>query len=796
MEPTRARRTASALRNASLAAGEPAAVAVRQPRLSGMLCLRLSAAVGLGLFLFGRAGSIAQPAEATSAVEVQLVVRFASKLPVQGFILLSPIAGERESIQLPVDSLETLFLKLPAGSSWIVSARIADFWVRRTDLNVGSSALPTKLTLELWPLGKLSGVAKFKPPELRQAPREILLRTLDPPASTRRSATPPGVLRCPAEENGAWSCSLPAGTYDLAISAEGFAPSYRKKVLIPPGGKVALGEVALEKGGSVAGWVTVEDGKIDPGSVTARLKPLVAGGASLESALELGRNGVESAVGSDGLLLFSGLSPGSYELAVELHGLPPIKVTPVRVAASAETFLPEPLVLRKPRGIEFEVSPRQDWLDRAWRARVFRIDSPPARPLPIVYQGSVGIDGRIALPAETAGRFRVDLIDSQDNRWTTGEHEFDLGETSPRQIEVRWITVVGTVRLGKDPLSATLWFGGRSGASSIKMVSDEKGRFHGVLPKPGLWPVEIDATEPRLITWNRADVRAGQSDRATMSIDLPDTRVFGRVVDEAGQPVTDATLLLEGESIHQLQGADSAGHFSFRGLAEGALWLGAESEARKLVSDKILVTVAKDRATGPLELRLSKLSRISGRVVSSLGPIAGARVLALSKRPSGGGGGGTTEVDGSFVAEFPGPTSRVVLAVSAPGFALQAFDVPANDHQVELRVSEAGGTLTISLPNETEELQRQSLALAVLQNGVILPTSMLYQWAYDHGQSREGRSGTLTFPALAPGEYRVCLVPNQLTGFLHSSGIPEGATCDMGSLAPGGTLQLSFHSAR
>jgi hypothetical protein len=745
----------------------------------------------------GALGAAAPDEAKQSEVEILLGTRMASNLPIEGTIVLLPSDGTRDPLRLSVKSLAPLTLSLRPGSAWDISAEIPGFWVRRVALKVGSPEVTSRVSLELWPLGKITGTAKAKPqtPPL-PVPRQLLVRTLDPPSSLRKATTPPGAMDCPADENGAWSCTLPAGTFDLAISADGFAPTYRKQVSVLPAGSTPLGAIVLERGGSIAGWVAVDDGAIDPGSCVARLAPVVAGGTSLSSALDLARTGIEQTIGPDGLLHFTGLAPGTYQLQVAQQGYPPIRVSSIRVEASAETFLPEPMVLKKPASLAFEVSPPLDWLGRPWRARIFRIDNPPARPLPIAFEGAVGVDGRLQVPDQASGRYRVDLLDSLDNRWATGEHEMSKADLAPRLLEVRWISVEGRVRLGDVPLRASLWFGGRSGTTSMRMESDEKGRFQGVVPRSGLWRIEVEAPEPVVQTWSLTDVSGGRSDKARVDIELPDTRVFGRVVDERNRPVAHANVLLEGESLDQLQLADDSGSFTVRGLPEGDLWLGAESSSPKGASERVMVSLVEGRATGPLELRLRALDRLAGRVLSPLGPVAGARVLVLSKDPAGGGGGATTESDGSFLAEFPRKSSRVVATVGAPGFALQSFDVPTDSQTLALNVSDSGGTLKISLPGEKDELQRRNLTLAVLQNGVVLPITVLQQWAHDHGQPRDGSDGALLFPNVAPGDYRACLVPRQLAGFLPASGIPEGTHCSSGSLAPGGTLRLSFLSSR
>jgi hypothetical protein len=208
------------------------------------------------------------------------------------------------------------------------------------------------------------------------------------------------------------------------------------------------------------------------------------------------------------------------------------------------------------------------------------------------------------------------------------------------------------------------------------------------------------------------------------------------------------------------------------------------------VSDRAVAVLVDGREVGPIELRLHPTKRLAGAVVSSRGPVAGARVMVLARTPDGGGAAATTGTDGAFQVDLPQPVSRVAAIVSAPGFALRAFDAPADGEPLALQVTEEGGSLEITLPLTGEALLRENLVLGALQNGLPVPGSVLGEWAYDQGQSRERRDRVLRVPNVAPGEYRACLVPRQLEGSLAWAATQGGSTCDSGLLAPGATLSL------
>ncbi|HKV13141.1 MAG TPA: carboxypeptidase-like regulatory domain-containing protein [Thermoanaerobaculia bacterium] len=633
-------------------------------------------------------------------------------------------------------------------------------------------------------MGKVSGVVRIQD-QGAPLPRQVLVKTLAVPSVLKRPPAPQGAVDCPVDKKGAWSCSLPASVFDLVVSADGFTPQYRWGVKILPDKTVAVGTVELQRGASVAGWVTVEGGRIDPEQCIVRLSSLSAGGADARKAIDLERVALERKVGKDGFFQLTSLAPGMYAVEVRQPGYAPARVDSVRVEPRTETFLGEPLVLTRLLDLQFQIDPAVDWLGRPWRAQVVRADG-AARPRPVIFDGVADPEGLFTAPGQSPGLYEVTVLDSLGNRFHR-EPALAIGPGDGRQtIEVSLVDLEGRLRLGSNSLAATLWFGGRSGTMSIRMEADEEGRFLGVLPHEGLWWIDVEAEEPRFRVRIRSEVKADRSGKSRLTLDLPDTRVFGRVVDEEGRPV-EAHLFLQGEGLDLFQSTEPDGTFDLRGLNEGALWLSAESSSR--TSGRTFAPLTEGRAVGPLELKIRPTRRLTGTVASSLGPVAGSQVDLLAILPMDAGSSATTDTAGSFSAELPEGVQRVAAIVSAPGFALRAYDLPA-ESPLALRVSEESGGLEIILPEEPEELQRRNLVPVVFQNGLSIPIGLLRRWAHDQGQLW-GAEPTLRIPNVAPGEYRVCFLPRQLE-LLNPGGMapqPAGA-CDAGVLSPGAILLL------
>ncbi|HEY6554482.1 MAG TPA: carboxypeptidase-like regulatory domain-containing protein, partial [Vicinamibacteria bacterium] len=679
-------------------------------------------------------------------VEISFSIKVASSSPAKGAILLRPLEGEGEPIRLGVTSWDALSLLLPPGTKWEASGELPDFWIPRKVVAVEEPARPTKLTLDVWPLGKIAGTVKVKDKDV-PLPKKVAVKTLAVPAFLNRPAVPKGAMDCPVDEKGAWTCSLPAATFDLVISAQGLTPQYRWGVPVAAGKTTPLGTVMLERGASVVGWVVVEGGQIDSSQCTVRLAVLQSSGADLESATTLERTAVQGEVRKDGFFQMTGLAPGTYTLEIQQPGYSAVRVSPVRIDRGAETFLGETLVLRRVLDLELEVHPPLDWIGQPWRARITRLGE--QRVSPIVFEGPVDATGRLTIPGQSAGRFGVSIEDSLGNALHYGEEVVD-GPASLISIDLQLITVEGRVSLGSEPLEAVLWFGGRHGATSARMESDAEGRFHGVLPKEGMWRLEIEAAQPGFPVWTRADVQAGDSGKASLDVALPDTRVFGRVVDEQGKPVPAADVVALTETADMLVTADAMGSFELRGLQEGPVWLAAESS--KKASDRVFTVLAEGRAAGPIELRLRPTRRVTGTVLSARGPVAGAHVMLLARTPDGGGAAATTDTAGRFEADLPRAVTRIAAIISAPGFPLRVFETAVAEEALSFHVSEEGGSLELRLPLDGDELQRENLVLALFQNGIPVPMAVLGRWAFDHGQPRGGVGGAFRVPEVAPGE--------------------------------------------
>jgi hypothetical protein len=544
----------------------------------------------------------------------------------------------------------------------------------------------------------------------------------------------------------------------------------------------------------VAGWVAVEGGAIDPARAVARLSLLAACDTDANAIKQLERTAVERPVSKSGFLQFTGLAGGTYALEVRQPGLAPARLTEVRVAPREETLLSEPLLLTRPIALELEIVPPLDERGEPWRARVLR-RAEDTRPAAVVFEGQADAAGRFTIADQSPGWFAVTVLDSRGDR-VHSEPERQLDASTVHRIELHRTAVEGRVRLGAGPLAASLWFGGKFGTRSVKLESDAEGRFKGILPDKTFWLVDVEAQEPKMAAQVRAEVHTDASGRASVAIDLPDTRVFGRVVDPQGEATPKALIAVTAQGLDQIVEADAAGAFDLRALPEGPLSLIA-SDGGSGQSGRVVVDALPGAKVGPVELRLRPVRRLSGSVLSPLGPVAGARIVVLANAPAAGGGEAMSGLDGTFSLELPADLDAVTAVVKAPGLGTQAFPLATGGDPaapIALQMSEAAGQIAIALPRAAEDLPRDNLRVALFQNGVEIPLNLLREDAAPSAAPAKDGPPGLLLANLAPGQYVACIAQKQVDSKGSLDRAPRAAvSCDSGSLATGAVLALTLH---
>ena len=590
---------------------------------------------------------------------------------------------------------------------------------------------------------------------------------------------------------------MPAATYDLSVFSEGFIPLYSWDVSVLAGGQADLKALTLRRGASLAGWVEADSGVvIDIARCQVKISPTATfGGGNLAAVEKLTQTGRQAKVNARGFFQVVGLAPGSYTVDVEQEGALAESRGPIQVVVGDETYLPEPFLLKAPLDLEFVVEPAKDWLGRSWAVQVERGLGRGDVRTETVFQGKTSDEGVARVKNQKRGQFTVSISDSTGQKMLT-EHdlEFDSPADARHTFQIRWVEIEGEVHLGKAPLRATLWFGGQHGVTSIRFDSDQEGKFSGVLPREGHWPIELAADKPRISLELHRTIEARKG-HAEIEIEVPGTHLFGRVVDAEGHPAAQATVsVLEGDGANQGLVTEMEGRFEFRGVAPGNLTLGAQSRRGDLVATDQMFALPDDGEIGPIELVLRGTKRFAGRVRSARGVEGGAVVSALGVRPGRYGNDRTrTAADGGFELKLPSVVEGAVAVVGVLGSALTAFELRPGE-KADLVVADVSGTVEVDLGATLKQrLQEQDAWMMLFQNGMELPANSLSDWARSRGEPAFGLTAS-RYSDLAPGEYSACVVPIAARLALGQTGwSPKLAVeCHSGSLSAGGTLRLAF----
>src|SRR5262249_5453727 len=153
--------------------------------------------------------------------------------------------------------------------------------------------------------------------------------------------------------------------------------------------------------------------------------------------------------------------------------------------------LPGFLVLQPPYPLEVSVEPATGPGGRPWSLNVIKLS-----PFQTKTEHSFPEAGTLHLKGLTQGDYLVELIDADGAKWLSKMFAVESAP-GPLLLKVPIVHVKGTVKLRRDPLKASLSFGGRMGKGErVVLESDDSGLFEGYLPRAGSWPVLVSSRVP------------------------------------------------------------------------------------------------------------------------------------------------------------------------------------------------------------------------------------------------------------------------------------------------------------
>lgn len=568
---------------------------------------------------------------------------------------------------------------------------------------------------------------------------------------------------------------------------------------IPHRDTVRLGKFDLVRGSAVLGWVVTADRSPIAKGTRAELRPRMGGplpGRDKEG--RLASLAFDAPVNERGFFQIDGVPPGSYVLKVAQAPFAPGQVT-VKVLPDQVTEVANPpLTLDFPKVLELVLNPPLDAEGKPWSVELSQLDR-SSMHMSKMASTIAGEDGTWKKEGLSQGSYMIRIASYRGDTWLLRQIEID-DSPSPVFLDMELVRVAGTVKLGETPLRALLTFGGRFGAQRITARSDDEGRFELVLPRAGAWAVHIESEAPPVIR-EVPDVHVAPrpgKDVAEIELELPDTWLRGRVVDESNKRVARAIVNVKtsGKTEEsQVQGrSDESGEFEFSGLPPGPLLIGADADGERS-SDRVTLQIVEGKDPEPVVLKVTPQLRISGTVVSATGAVTGAKVKAAPVGvPYFTARAVTSDAQGRFEIFLPPAAREMFLAVAAPGFAFRMLRLPVTqERQITVGVDQTAGNLILESDDPHTIPEAGSPYVVILHQGSLEALPLLSAWAMMAGEA-PGSSTRSTIPNVEPGEYRACWMhPSEKAGF-DLGVIPQGR-CAEGLLSPNGELTLRLPSS-
>ena len=688
---------------------------------------------------------------------------------------------------------------------WQVQASAPGYWSQGAEVVVDHQARDS-VRLVFWPAASLHGAVVTAGGETLPDSLEVQLsatitsdvETSIPPKPVVRPVLPGpshAELHCRIIE-GMWSCLGPAGLFDMRLEATGYAPHYEWGVSLQAAESSDFGKTALLRTASVFGRVVRKDGSNPAGPCRATLRPdMERRGPEEPNQEPESRPDVKTsysvAFNRRGYFQVVGVVPGRYALSVACHAASGFQN--LRVQANIETRIDPPLVLEE-LTLDISVTPKTDPAGHPWKLAVYETGP---HYLLIADGAATAADGRWIRHGLMAGKYHVVVRGSDGTSWL--QKYFNFGKNSgPLALRVGSLTVAGRVMMSSQPVRARLVFANNAGGESATLMSDDNGRFQGLLPvAPGVqessWTVKAHLLQP-LLTQQLLGVivrPAGGGAVTWLDLDLPGIPVRGSVVSPDDKPQPDVEVIFEQPGgTRTTTSTDHAGRFEMTELPLGKYT--AMANSYNGTSDRTQFEVGEG-SSSELKLVLNPFKRYSFNVVSNRGPVSDAAVQVWIA-PGVPRAFVRTDENGEFQVSLPPGTTEVGLIIGAPGLPIKLArlkvssdigDDSPNAHTITLDTT--SGTLVVNFQPPGRTLD-SSGALYLVHNGAVQDARTIAGWGTE--QAGTNISGPVTVDMIEPGDYALCRVDPAQVSVLWTGSLPSNL-CRKGSLDEDETLTLS-----
>ena len=743
---------------------------------------------GLGLTLLTSATSSSLEEEVASLdnkvnslavveVHAHLLDEASDPASVKPKLTATPVSESEDTKSVTVD-LEigvVASLSLERSTKWRLETTADGFWSK--DVLVDPSI---ESTVDFFLIATGEIAIRTEADAMDEPPDSLQVRFVEPGELAKSSERIEGGVVCPLKKREI-VCRLPATSLDLKVHGSGIMPIYLWSVAVKPLARTSAGTARLERGASLSGWVRWPRTLERSDSVRVNLQPFELDSETSLLAEKRRRLLVlNSTVTQEGFFQIRGAPPGRYSLAAEAAGFASQPIESVVMEPGGEVVLDRDVILLPLSDLEIWVEPPFGPEGLPWTLLLFRESKWKSGVRRSVAEGKTDLSGSWVYAGLVSGKYEIELRDEAGkNAWLKRTIEVN-SDTPPLFLEAEIVEIEGRVALGGDPLEAELWFGGRFGEIKVPISSDEEGYFHGYLPHEGSWPIDLHEKRANQFTALR-EVEVARMDghrAARVEIELPNTLLGVRVMDEEGQPVSGAAVAVRPQNTDDLYPSaylvtNQEGEVEFVAVAPGeALVQARDSADSDYYSDQVAVTIAEES-----EIRLELVIRQEKQVaiaVHALGqPLADAMVFAISDN----GATRRQSTDPAGRASFSLPTGNATALVAASGFATRLFGFDTSalaEAGVVIEMRTSGGVLHFTMP-DLEPGEGPADPLILRHNGSAISFVQLVSLL---GPRIDMEARLISFSAFEPGEYRLCL--------------GSSASCGGGLLVEGGELTVDI----
>lgn len=720
-------------------------------------------------------------APAGAAVEVRLEPRGLS-LPLAGELVVVAEEGA-EPLVLPLEETVAIARAVPLA----ITCRGERLWCPEIEVEAGAegATLPVYPSIEV--TARLGGPGAKA--GLHSGSVQGVLRDEAPPAE------PLELRRDLAVEDGRIRFPVPRAPVDLRFAFPGAAPIYRWSLAADDSAsELDLGTLRLQPGASASGWLVSEETEVPVAGATVKATRL-GDSRSGEAALRV----IEAKSNERGFFQLHGLDPGTYRFEVGAEGHARQVLAAIELPEAAETLLGT-LQLAPPILLSVQVDPPRHPAGGRW---IVAIRPVGARPGEHATEASADETGVARIAVAQAGGHHLQVF-GPEKREALHYESRELTHSEWVLVEVPVVALVGTVRLGDEPLAAKLKLHGGAG-DSTDVESDEDGNLSGWMRRPERPWLMAD------VSWEEGGRPKGRTvevlpeideDRVEIAIDLPVGVISGLVVDPEGVPQRGVRVLAtpaDGASRHTIvrTQSDTSGRFHLTGLDPDRYLVQAGGNGGP-ASELVPVHVERELPGGEAHLVLWPTRPVALSLTIDGQPAAGAyvRVVGLGRAPVSLPG--TTDAQGKATYALPEAVERVVATLFDPSRWLWSGCLPVHDGEIRLdlpAIRPATLALEMSARMDLPPVLDGASVLWTGSGGFITSDG-LHHWSQTRGSQSVEREEervlqTLQMTALAPGSYGI--------GW---SGAPEwelaaracaGAVTDAEwtNLAPGGQATLS-----